>query len=481
MASVSAAGVAVLSLLGDLLAPKPSWQPRPYALPPLTDSIAVADAVEETEPARQYDVHREETTVDVVGGELSATVFSPDAPGRFPAVAFVHGAGAGHGESHFWLGEQFARAGIVAVAYDKRDDYSYFWNRDFDQLAEDAIAVVNMMRARSDVDPERAGLWGLSEGGRVVPLAASRSDDVGFVITVGGAVNGPLRNTAWSVHEGLAADDAPEGARSLAVHVLGGGYLFTLHLDPPPGVWSRVHQPALVIYGNDDYLVPPAESSRVIVDDLRAGGNTEYAVRFFADADHGLRQDGGPAPGYVHTMTDWITRLPDTSAAAETVAGALPVQRYASTVVPKAPWYGGVYALAATVVLTVVGAAAIPAVMRRRIRAASAPGWSMTDRSARWATRAAVGAFATLWAYIGVLIGLGYTRNGATVVYQLGWGLVRAASLAAVVLAAVMLIRAVRGGSGLGRAHRVVLASRSGVVVLLLLNLAYWGIFAPQW
>ncbi|WP_129666795.1 alpha/beta hydrolase family protein [Phytoactinopolyspora endophytica] len=481
VASASMAGVALLGVLGEVLAPKPRWEPRPYDLPPLTDAAPEIEPAAGQEPTDEYEVRREEVTVEVEGDELAASVFSPDAAGRYPAVAFVHGAGVGNGSSHFDLAERFARAGIVAVAYDKRDDYSYFWNRDFDQLAEDATAVVRMMRQRPDVDPDRAGLWGLSEGGRVVPLAASRSDDVGFVVTVGGAVSGPLRNTAWSVYEGLAAEGAPAGARSLAVHVLGGGYLFTLHLDPPSGVWSEVQQPALVIYGNNDYLVPPAESSRIIVDGLQEGRNSGYAVRFFGDADHGLRQDGGLAPGYVRTMTDWISGLPGSAEASAAVAGPLPVQRYASTVVPRAPWYGGVHALAVTVVLTVVGAVVIPVAARRRLRASAGAGWHPNDRAARWSTRSAVVAFGALWGYIAVLIGLGYTRNGAAAVYQVGWGLVRATALAAVILAAVLALRAFAGGGRLDRAQWLVLGGRLGVVVLLLLNLAYWGVFAPRW
>ncbi|TDD72701.1 hypothetical protein E1262_02270 [Jiangella aurantiaca] len=481
----SVVGVVLLSVAGRLLGPAQDWRPEPYVAPPLTDRPPppVDTGSAPSDGDAEHGVVREDISVPVRGDELAATVFAPDAPGSYPAVAFVHGAGAGDRSSFFGLAERFARAGIVAVAYDKRSDYSYFDNRDFDQLAEDASAVVAVMRDRSDVDPERAGLWGLSEGGRVVPLAASRDSGVAFVVTVGGAIRGPLRNTAWSVYEGLAAAGAPAGAGRLAVRILGGGHLFTLHLDPPTGVWAGVGQPALVIYGTNDYLVPPAESSRHIVDDLRRGGNTAHAVRFFDGADHGLRRDGDYAPGYVRTVTDWITGLPGSAAAAAPVAGPLPVQRYATTPVPRTPWYGGTPGLIATVLLTVVGALVVPAIVRRRLPAGAGE-CAAVLRSSRRAMRAGIAAYAVMWAYVGLTIGLGYTRNGGELLFQVGWGLVRAAGLLAVVAGAAAgaaLLTARRHGWAPEGAQQVLLASHGAVAALMVLSVAYWGVFEPRW
>ncbi|GAB3921776.1 hypothetical protein GCM10029976_009300 [Kribbella albertanoniae] len=475
-------GVVLLSLAGPLLGPAQDWRPEPYVAPPLTDRPPPPIDTELAPAGGERAVVREEISVPVRADQLAATVFSPDAPGRYPAVAFVHGAGAGDRSSFYGMAERFARAGIVAVAYDKRSDYSYFDNRDFDQLAEDASAVVAVLRQRSDVDPKRAGLWGLSEGGRVVPLAASRDSGVAFVVTVGGAIRGPLRNTAWSVYEGLAEAGAPAGA-GLAVRILGGGHLFTLHLDPPTGVWADVKQPALVIYGTNDFLVPPTESSRQIVDDLRRGGNTAHAVRFLDGADHVGRRDGDFAPGYVRTVTDWITGLPDSAAAATPVAGALPVQRYATTTVPRTPWYGGTPGLIATVVLAVLGALVVPLVVRRRLPAGAGDGVSVL-RSSRRAMRAGIAAYAVMWVYVIMTLGLGYTRNGGALLFQVGWGVVRVAALLAVVagvVAVAKLLAARRRGWAPQGAQHVLLASYGTVAALMILSVAYWGIFEFSW
>ncbi|PSL02374.1 hypothetical protein CLV30_11027 [Haloactinopolyspora alba] len=485
VAGASIAGIILLGVAGRLLAGSGAgWEPAPYTADPLADDPPEIAAASGSRPeAGPYDVRREETSVPVRGDDLDATVFAPDAPGEFPAVAFVHGAGGGGRESFFGLAERFARAGIVAVAYDKRSDYSYLFNRDFGQLAEDAVAVVRVMRERPDVDADRAGLWGLSEGGRVVPLAAAGAPEVGFVVTVGGAVRGPLRNTAWSVAEGLAEAGAPSGAARLAVRVLGGGTMFTLHLDPPQNVWTDVGQPALVVYGTEDFLVPPAESARGIVDDLERGGNTSYAVRFFGGAGHALRLGGDYAPGYLRTITDWITGLPGSAADGPRVAGSLPEQRFATTPILRTPWYGGTAALVITVAAALAGTAVVPRLLRRRLGTPEVR-WYGVVRPVRRAARASVLAFAALWAFVGLLIGLGYTRNGVGWLFQAGWGAVRIGAVAAVVAAAVAAVSvgtARRRGWRPTPAQAGTLCSYAGVAVLMLLNVAYWGVFEPTW
>lgn len=120
------------------------------------------------------------------GVTLEGTVLVPDeaSPGRKPAMALVHGAGPHTREDYRAEAEAFAQGGIVTLIYDKRTKgYSEF-ERSYELLAGDALAAVRALHARPDVNPDAVGLWGLSEGGWVVPIAASRSDEVGFVVLV---------------------------------------------------------------------------------------------------------------------------------------------------------------------------------------------------------------------------------------------------------------------------------------------------------
>lgn len=164
------AGLAVLGLavLGNALSP--SWEPRRLpaygSLPPMPEPASSAGSA-------NGEIQREDVRVPVREEVLRGTVVSPAAAGRHPAVVLVHGAGPGRRSDLIELAEHFARAGIVALVYDKRNvGYSAVTNRDFGLLAEDALVSVRLLRQRENVDPARVGLWGISEGGWVVPIAA---------------------------------------------------------------------------------------------------------------------------------------------------------------------------------------------------------------------------------------------------------------------------------------------------------------------
>jgi len=49
-------------------------------------------------------------------------------------------------------------------------------------LADDALASVEFLRNHDLIDPNMIGVAGLSQGGWIAPLAASKSPDVAFAI-----------------------------------------------------------------------------------------------------------------------------------------------------------------------------------------------------------------------------------------------------------------------------------------------------------
>ena len=83
----------------------------------------------------------------------------------------------------------FAEHGVAALTYDKRGvgaSTGDFRTVAFTDLAADGLAAVAVLKARPDVDSKRIGVWGLSQGGWLGPLAASQSKDIAFVIAVSG-------------------------------------------------------------------------------------------------------------------------------------------------------------------------------------------------------------------------------------------------------------------------------------------------------
>jgi len=109
------------------------------------------------------------------GVQLSGTLYAPRRGRRHAAVALIHGAGPETRHEYRFEARRFARAGLVAIAYDKRGSGTSggdFMSATYEQFAGDAVGAVNLLRSRADVDPGRVGLWGVSEGEWVGTMAA---------------------------------------------------------------------------------------------------------------------------------------------------------------------------------------------------------------------------------------------------------------------------------------------------------------------
>src|SRR5918993_5627713 len=135
------------------------------------------------------------------GLALHGTVLAPAKTTGTPRPGVVLVTGSGSGTSREYLlteAIEFARQGVAALIYDKRSVGYTFVRRSYSELATDTLGAIDALRAQPGVDPAKVGVWGLSEGGWVAPLAASRSGEVAFVIVVGGNAMTPIRQQLWS-------------------------------------------------------------------------------------------------------------------------------------------------------------------------------------------------------------------------------------------------------------------------------------------
>src|SRR5579863_6992940 len=118
---------------------------------------------------------------------LAGTLILPAGPPRYPAVFLFHGSGrqARDRSTARWFAEQ----GFAALTYDKRgvgESTGDFRAGPFMDLCDDGLAALEYLKSRKEIDARHIGVWGLSQGGWLGPLAASRSSDISFVIAVSG-------------------------------------------------------------------------------------------------------------------------------------------------------------------------------------------------------------------------------------------------------------------------------------------------------
>ncbi|MFC3898425.1 alpha/beta hydrolase family protein [Lentzea rhizosphaerae] len=283
-----------------------------------------------------------EVSFENAGTTLRGTLHVPARGTGRPGVVLVHGSGPGPRSSLTAHAEAFAREGIVALTYDKRTEGYSVTRRDYGLLAADALAAVRLLAAQPETDRERVGLWGFSEGGWVAPLAASRSDEIAYVVLVGASGLPPARQQGWALEtylrrngvRGAMVDALAEvGIRQLA----GAGLLAEAHHDGVP-VLRTLRQPVLALWGQHDTVVPPGESLLIFREAL--AGNDRNTLRVVPGADHGVCEPGQPAklaPGYVEFVASWITGAP--AAARSETSAVPPVQAVCSRTIDPLEWW----------------------------------------------------------------------------------------------------------------------------------------------
>ena len=303
--------------------------------------------------------------------KLNGTLLLPSRSGKHPAVVFIHGTGPRTRHDYRFYADRFARRGIAALIYDKRPVEGTGSNdetADLRDLASDALAAVEFLKTRNEINSKQIGLWGLSQGGWVVPMAAALSTDVAFVIIVSGpgvtlgevhlyAGEQRLRQRRFSdaeITEALATlkqvdEFVRKGGDSTALQsvldqastkrwaastilprtVPTGAQKATLmrwrnlDLDPAPS-WSRIKVPVLAFFGERDNVVPVQPSVERIGSALKQAGNSDVTIKVYPDADHiikvplGERPDtrgdwdwSRPVPGYLDLMIDWTLKRVD--------------------------------------------------------------------------------------------------------------------------------------------------------------------------
>ena len=493
IAVTSAVAVLGLGMLGAMSGP--GWDPVP-----LTETIAVATpdttigAAEGTDPVGTYEVATSVVTVELAGTEVEAQVSEPiGATGLRPGIVFVHGAGTGRYQDAFVaLAEALASAGIVAMVPNKRLDTYTTRVRSYVGMANDYLRSVELLRRLPGVDPDKVGVYGESEGAWIVPVMAADNPSVAFTVLVAAPVVPPRQQAAFAVDSYLRNTGAPvEVLRSIprfvGMEFPGGGFYY-MDFDAE-AFQQRMRQPLLVVYGTGDSAMPTVQGAEQLIDDLRIAGNDDWTVRFYEGADHGIRVDRQLVPEFARDLSAWIQGLPESADAPPRVAGAEPYQRFRAAPVEHPRWYAEgdilVAALAAGYLAILVGPVLAGA---RRVRGRRGGGLAAGVRLPLISMAAGAGAsLLGFVVYLGVVANLAQNYRTNTFIVQGGWLTVRVLAIASVVGGVVLVFRVLDGRRpGVPSAARTssgawTLATGVGGSVLLLLLLAYFGVFPTVW
>ena len=311
--------------------------------------------------AKKVELYKEEQ-VEFSSGtiKLSGVLIKPLGTGSHPAVVMIHSSGhqSRNGPVAYFrlIANLLASNGIAVLAYDKRGvgkSTGNWGTASFDDLADDAIAATHFLKTRGEIDRRRIGLWGLSQGGWLAPLAASKARDIAFVVIVSGAAVSPIEQEIDRVNallraNGFSRDKILEVNSYLQTYFnyvrTGEGWDTLLavahesrskswakyvHLPTTPNslswwrlvgnfdpkeAFSKMNCPVLTINGEKDQDIEAKESKNIFE---RVSTNSRSDHKIYSNADHYLLVHSEKrfdiahphlASGYLRQMIRWISQ-----------------------------------------------------------------------------------------------------------------------------------------------------------------------------
>jgi pimeloyl-ACP methyl ester carboxylesterase len=143
---------------------------------------------------------------------------------------------------------------------------------------DEAVAAVQFLQSRSDIQPEKVGLWGISQGGWVIAMAAAGSpQDVAFIIPVSGSGVSVAEQQVYSIEAHSKAAGFSE--EDIAKAVLFGRLLVDWQLVDP--IFREDNVPEAEALGDGPWTsflelvyepgeITPAEGLQIGIDILKS-------------------------------------------------------------------------------------------------------------------------------------------------------------------------------------------------------------------
>ena len=314
---------------------------------------------------------------------MAGTFTFPKEGGPFPAVLLITGSGPqnrneellGH-KPFLVLSDYLTKQGIAVLRVDDRGvgkstgDFKSATTADF---VTDALAGVEFLKTRNEVNKKEIGLIGHSEGGMIAPMVAVESSDVAFIVLMAGpGLPGDsillMQSSLISAAEGASPEDitkaeevnrkiyqiiktesdsvkahneitaifekyydslpdsekAKTGDKNTALKMLSRvetpWFKYFIKYDPRPTL-EKVKCPVLAIDGSKDLQVPPKEDLAAIKEALTKGGNKNFETIELKGLNHLFQtaKTGSPteyntieetiAPIALKTIGDWILKI----------------------------------------------------------------------------------------------------------------------------------------------------------------------------
>lgn len=165
-----------------------------------TENIEKEKVVRPQEPKKPYPYYCEEVKFknkkDRI--ELAGTLTMPKKTGKFPAVVLISGSGPQNRDEELLdhkpfliLSDYLTKKGIAVLRFDDRgtaQSTGDFYSATTFDFVTDVEAAIQYLKNRKEIDKNKIGLIGHSEGGLIAPIVASKNKSVNFIVLMAGSM-----------------------------------------------------------------------------------------------------------------------------------------------------------------------------------------------------------------------------------------------------------------------------------------------------
>lgn len=303
------------------------------------------------EPTKPYSYYSEDVTFQNIKAKisLSGTLTLPKRNGFFPSVILITGSGPqnrneellGH-KPFLVISDYLTKKGIAVLRYDDRGvgdskgDFKTSTTADFSTDVESAIAY---LQTRKEINKNKIGLIGHSEGGLIAAIVASKSKNISFIVLLAGTgikgdkllllqqelisrtkgisetdikksletntklfdiiyksndnqkLKADLTNSIDKTLKNNASFEIPSGMTKaefilMLVNQISSPWMQYFIKFNPAKVLEKVKCPVLAVNGYKDLQVPPKENLTAIRNALKKGGNKKVTTKVFPNLNH---------------------------------------------------------------------------------------------------------------------------------------------------------------------------------------------------
>jgi len=331
-------------------------------------------------PYRSEEVFFENKVAEIT---LAGTLTLPENGENLTAVILISGSGAQDRNSEIFghkpfliIADYLTRRGIAVLRFDDRgtaQSTGNFETATTADFATDVESAIAFLKTHPEINPQKIGLIGHSEGGIIAPMVASRSQDVAFIVMLAGTalrgdkvllsqqemifrssgmpenqiaeilkINTKIFDKIVATKEDLSkqeiVDFFNEMKDEVAVLAAMNGmtaddyiYLMSAQLssswmqyfiryDPAPAL-KKVQVPVFALNGSNDLQVSATENLSAIGEALKRGGNQNVTIKEYSGLNHlfqecasGLPQNYGLieqtfSPEVLKDLADWISEI----------------------------------------------------------------------------------------------------------------------------------------------------------------------------